>query len=120
MARIKSSVTSRRRHKKWLYRARGYYGGRHRLYRTARVAVMRSLAYAYRDRRKKKRAFRSLWITRIGIALKKYGLSYSTFIGGLRKARVFIDRKVLAEIAFSDLEKLKALVMIAKGSSDAR
>ncbi|RKX71519.1 50S ribosomal protein L20 [candidate division WOR-3 bacterium] len=114
MARVKSSVVTHHRHKRWLKRAKGYYGGRHRLYRTARVAVMRSLAYAYRDRRKKKRVFRSLWITRIGIALRRFDINYSTFIGGLKKAGITINRKVLAELAYSDPDQLRSLVMIAK------
>jgi len=120
MSRVKSSVATRRRRKKWLKRAKGYWGARHRLYRTARVAAMRSMAYAYQDRRKKKRIFRSLWITRIGIGLRRFGINYSRFIGGLKKAGIEINRKVLAEIAFTNPDELEKLVLIAKESSDAQ
>lgn len=120
MSRVKSSVVSRRRRKKWLKRAKGFWGSHHRLYRTARVAAMRSMAYAYQDRRKKKRVFRALWITRIGIALRRFGINYSTFISGLKKAGIEINRKVLAELAFKSPEELEKLVLIAKETVNAQ
>jgi len=102
MPRAKGGPKTRRRRKKVLKLAKGYWGGRHRLYRTATEAVDRALAYAYRDRRQKKRAFRSLWITRINAAIRPHGLSYSKFINGMKKAGIILDRKVLAELAIKD------------------
>lgn len=99
MPRVNKGVPSRARRKKYLKMAKGYWGGRRRLYRTAREAVERALAYAYRDRKVRKREFRSLWITRINAALRPLGLSYSKFIGGLKKAEIALDRKILADLA---------------------
>lgn len=99
MPRVNKGVPSRARRKKYLKMAKGYWGGRRRLYRTAREAVERALAYAYRDRKVRKREFRSLWITRINAALRPLGLSYSKFMGGLKKAEIALDRKVLADLA---------------------
>ena len=102
MARVTNAPQSRRRRKKILKAAKGYRGGRSRLLKTATVAVMRSGQYAYRDRKKKKGDFRRLWITRINAATRAHGLSYSTFITGLKKAGILLDRKILAEMAVSD------------------
>ena len=99
--------------------AKGYVGGRGRLYRSARETVERALAFAYRDRRVKKRTFRGLWITRIGAAAKINGLSYSQMIKGLKQAKVEIDRKVLAEIAVADRHGFSQLAERAKSSLDA-
>ena len=102
MARVTNAPQSRRRRKKILKAAKGYRGGRSRLLKTATVAVMRSRQYAYRDRKKRKGDFRRLWITRINAATREHGLSYSTFITGLKKAGISLDRKILAEMAVSD------------------
>jgi large subunit ribosomal protein L20 len=99
--------------------AKGYVGGRGRLYRSARETVERALAFAYRDRRVKKRTFRGLWITRIGAAAKLNGLSYSQMIHGLKQAGIEIDRKVLAEIAVADMDGFGQLAQRAKSSFDA-
>jgi large subunit ribosomal protein L20 len=99
MPRVRKQVASRARRKKYLKLAKGYRGGRRRLYRTARETVERALCYAYRDRKVRKREFRSLWITRINAALRPLGMSYSKFMGGLKKAEVAIDRKALADLA---------------------
>lgn len=102
MPRAKGGPKTRKRRKKILKLAKGYWGGKHRLYRTATEAVDKALAYSYRDRRQKKRAFRSLWITRINAAIRPHGLSYSKFISGMKKAGITLDRKVLADIAVND------------------
>lgn len=102
MPRAKGGSKTRQRRKKVMKAAKGYWGGRHRLYRSATEAVDRALCYAYRDRRQKKRSFRSLWIARINAAIRLHGLSYSTFISGLKKAGINLDRKVLADIAVND------------------
>ena len=94
MARVKRGVTARARHKKVLEQAKGYYGARSRTYRVAVQAVTKAGQYAYRDRRQKKRQFRALWIVRINAAARQYGLSYSKFMNGLKKANIEIDRKV--------------------------
>lgn len=109
MARTTNSVASRRRRKKVLKAARGYRGGRSKLYRTADDAVHRALSYAYRDRRQKKRNFRSLWIVRINAAARLNGLSYSSLINGLKKADIAVDRKVLANLAVTDAAAFTAL-----------
>ena len=114
MPRATRTPATRKRKKKFLKRAKGFWGGRHRLYRTARETVQRALAFATRDRRKKKRAFRNLWIIRINAACRKNGISYSSFIAGLRKAKVTLDRKSLAEIAARDGQAFKELVVLAK------
>lgn len=102
MARAKSSVARHRRHKRLLKAAKGYWGGRSKLFRTAHETVMRARRYATRDRRTRKRVFRALWITRLTAAVRAQGLSYSKFIGGLKKAGVELDRKLLAELAVND------------------
>ncbi len=102
MARIKCGETTRKRRKKILKLAKGYYGAKSKQYRTANEAVMKSLVYAYIGRRLKKRDFRSLWITRISAGAKANGMNYSTFIHGLKKAGVIINRKILADLAVTD------------------
>lgn len=113
MARVRKAVASRRRRKRILKQAKGYFGGRSRLYRTATEAVDRALAYAYRDRRTRKRDFRRLWIARINAAARANGVSYSAFMGGLRKAGVQLDRKVLADMAVHDPASFAKLVELA-------
>ena len=102
MPRVKKSVASRARRKKFLKMASGYRSGRRRLYRSAREAVEKALTFAYRDRKVRKREFRALWIVRINAALRPLGMSYSKFIGGLKKAQINLDRKVLADLALHD------------------
>ncbi|HEU5297911.1 MAG TPA: 50S ribosomal protein L20 [bacterium] len=114
MARVKRGVTTRRRHKKILKLARGYYGAKSRWYKLANQFVVRALAQAYRDRRVRKRDFRRLWIARINAAARRDGLSYSRMINGLRKAGVTVNRKVLADIAARDGHAFTALVAKAK------
>lgn len=114
MPRAKSAVVSRKRHKKVLKLAKGYWGAKSKLYRVANQQVMRSLLYAYRDRRAKKRDFRRLWITRINAAARMNGISYNRFIEGLRKAGVEINRKMLAELAVNDQAAFGQLVRVAK------
>jgi large subunit ribosomal protein L20 len=103
MPRVKRGVQARAKHKKVLAKAKGYYGARSRVYRVAHQAVIKAGQYAYRDRRVKKRTFRSLWIVRINAAARECGLSYSRLINGLSKAEVEIDRKVLADLAVHDM-----------------
>ena len=112
--RVKGGTTSHQRHKKYLKRAEGYWGGRSRLYRTAREAVERSLVYSYRDRKVRKREFRKLWILRINAAARENGLSYSVFMRGLTLAGVELDRKVLSNMAILDAAAFSKLVTIAK------
>ncbi len=114
MTRVKSGVQTKRRHKKVLKEASGYFGSKHRLYKSAKEQLMHSKVYAYRDRRSKKREFRKLWITRINAACRINGISYSKFINGLSKANVEVNRKMLAELAINDMDAFKELVEIAK------
>lgn len=114
MPRVKGGPKTRQRRKKVLKRAKGYVGGRHRLFRTAKETVLRAGASAYRDRRTKKRRFRSLWIVRINAAARELGLSYSTLMRGLKKAGVALDRKILAELAVKDQAAFGKLVETAK------
>jgi large subunit ribosomal protein L20 len=114
MSRVKRGVTRRRRHRRVLKEAKGYFGSRHRLFRVAREAVERAWVYAYRDRRQRKREFRSLWITRINAAAREHGVSYSQLVAGLHKAGIEIDRKNLADLAASDPQAFSALVARAK------
>ncbi len=114
MARIKGAVTTRKRRKKILKLAKGYYGAKSKQFRTANQAVMRSLTNAYIGRKQKKRDFRSLWITRISAACKMNDINYSQFMNGLKKAGVTLNRKMLAEIAVSDMDSFAALVETAK------
>jgi len=116
MPRVKRGVTAHARHKKILKRAKGYYGRRKNIYRVAVQAVTKAGQYAYRDRRQRKRQFRTLWIARINAAARECGLSYSRFINGLKKAEIAIDRKVLADIAVFDKTTFAALAEKAKAS----
>ncbi|OGT49739.1 MAG: 50S ribosomal protein L20 [Gammaproteobacteria bacterium RIFCSPHIGHO2_12_FULL_38_11] len=102
MGRVKRGVTAKARHKKILKLAKGYYGARSRVFRVAKQAVIKALQYAYRDRRQRKREFRSLWIARINAAARLHGLSYSRFMNGLKKVNITLDRKVLADLAVHD------------------
>jgi large subunit ribosomal protein L20 len=114
MPRASNNVQRTRRRKKILKQARGYRGGRHRLYIPARETLERGLQFAYRDRRDRKRQFRKLWITRINAAAREHGLSYSRFIYGLKAAEIEIDRKLLAELAVNDPEGFAELAATAK------
>lgn len=114
MARVKRGVTVRRRHKKVLKQARGYYGARSRAYKTAKQAVQRAGQYAYRDRKQRKRQFRALWIVRINAGARECGLSYSRLIAGLKKANIEADRKMLAELAVFDKVAFAAIATRAK------
>ncbi len=116
MARVKRGVVARRRHKKVLKQAKGYYGARSRVFRVAKQAVIKAGQYAYRDRRQRKRQFRALWIARINAAARINGLSYSRFIAGLKKANVEIDRKVLADLAVHEANAFAAVVEKAKAA----
>jgi large subunit ribosomal protein L20 len=116
MARVKRSVTSRAKHKKVLGRAKGYYNARRKNIRTAKQAVMAAGQYAYNDRRLKKRDMRGIWIARINAAARLSGLSYSRFMNGLKKAKIELDRKVLADIAVFDKDGFAALAEKAKAS----
>ena len=114
MTRIKRGVVANRRHKKVLKEAKGYYGARSRVYRVAKQAVIKAGQYAYRDRRAKKRVFRSLWITRINAQARENGISYSQLTAGLKKADIEIDRRVLADLAVHDKPAFTAIVDQAK------
>lgn len=114
MARVKTGVVRRRRHKKILKLARGFYSGRRKHYRKAKEQLERSLVYAYRDRRRKKRDFRRLWIIRINAACRLNDLSYSKFINGLKKAGIELDRKVLADLAMNDAGAFAKIAETAK------
>ena len=116
MARVKRGVTARRRHKKILAQAKGYYNARRKVFRVAKQAVIKAQQYAYIGRKQKKRNFRSLWITRINAAARINGLSYSRFMNGLLKAGITLDRKVLADIAVHDAAGFAALAEKAKGA----
>ncbi|SRR5690606_33449555 len=116
MARVKRGVTARRRHKKILAQAKGYYGFRSRVLRVAKQAVTKAGQYAYRDRKQKKRVFRSLWITRINAQARAQGISYSRLVAGLKKACIEIDRRVLAELAVNDKAAFAAVVEKAKAA----
>jgi len=116
MARIKPGKTTRARHKKILKLAKGYWGGKSKLFRPANETVMKALYYARRDRRQRKRNFRRLWIARINAAARMNGLSYSQFINGLNKAGVQLNRKILADLAVNDAAGFSALVEKAKAS----
>jgi large subunit ribosomal protein L20 len=116
MPRVKRGVTTRAKHKKVLAQAKGYYNARRKVFKVAKQAVMKSGQYAYRDRRVRKRDFRSLWIARINAAARECGLSYSRFINGLSKAAIEVDRKVLADIAVHDKKAFAALADKARAS----
>ena len=114
MARVKRGVVARHRRKKILKAAKGYVGGRRRLFKSAKETVMRARNYAYRDRRVRKREFRALWIARINAASRAHGLSYSKFIGGLKKANIGLNRKILAHLAYEDSQAFDAVVAKVK------
>lgn len=116
MARVKRGVTVRKRHKKILKQAKGYYGARSRCIKTAKQAVTRAGQYAYRDRKQKKRDFRGLWIIRINAAARTCGLSYSRFIAGVKKANIALDRKSLAELAVFDQKAFQIIAEKAKAA----
>jgi large subunit ribosomal protein L20 len=116
MARVKRGVTSHAKHKKTLKAAKGFYGRRKNTIRAAKAAVDRSMQYAYRDRKNRKRTFRALWIQRINAAVREAGLTYSRFIDGLAKAGVEVDRKVLSDLAIREPAAFQALVEKAKGA----
>ena len=116
MARVKTAIITRKKHKKVLKQAKGYYGAKHYRFRMAKQAVMKSGMYAYIARRDKKSNFRKLWIARINAAARMNGLTYSTLISGLKKANVTINRKMLAEIAVTDPEAFTKIAEIAKNA----
>jgi large subunit ribosomal protein L20 len=116
MARIKGALMTRKRRKKVLKLAKGYWGGKSRLFRTANEAVMKSLSYAFVGRKNKKRDFRSLWITRISAGCKMNGMNYSTFINGLKKAQITLNRKMLADLAVNDAQAFASLVEKSKAA----
>jgi large subunit ribosomal protein L20 len=116
MSRVKGAVRTRARHKKILKLAKGYFGGKSKLFRIANQAVMKSLVYAYRDRKAKKRDFRKLWIARINAEARVNGLSYSRFVNGLKKAGIVLNRKVLADMAVNDSAAFAQLAEKAKSS----
>jgi len=114
MPRVKRGVVARARHKKVLKKAAGYYGARSRVFRTAKQSVIKAGQYAYRDRRQRKRDFRSLWVIRINAAVHQHGLSYGRFIFGLKRANIELDRKTLADLAVRDKPAFEKLVGIVK------
>ncbi|MCE9682364.1 50S ribosomal protein L20 [Halomonas alkalisoli] len=116
MTRVKRGVVARRRHKKVLKLAKGYYGARSRVFRVAKQAVIKAGQYAYRDRRNRKRQFRALWIQRINAGARQHGMSYSRFVGGLKNAGIEIDRKVLADLAVHEKAAFAAIVEKAKAA----
>lgn len=119
MSRVKRGVTARARHKKVLALAKGYRGRRKNVYRIAKQAVMKAGQYQYRDRRQRKRQFRALWIARINAAARELGMKYSTFMNGLKKANIEVDRKVLADLAVFDQPAFAALAAQAKAKLGA-
>ncbi len=120
MARVKNGAVTKARHKKVLKQAKGYFGSKHRLYKTAKEQLMHSGQYAFRDRKQKKRDFRKLWITRINAACRQNDISYSRFIEGLNKAGVEINRKMLSEIAINDPKMFTELVKTAKEGKEGK
>ncbi|MDH5344315.1 MAG: 50S ribosomal protein L20 [Gammaproteobacteria bacterium] len=116
MARVKRGVIAKARHKKILKKAKGYYGARSKLFKTAKQAVIKAGQYAYRDRRQRKRQFRALWIARINAAARMHGLSYSRLINGMSRAEMDIDRKVLADIAIHDPDAFGAIAERARAA----
>lgn len=119
MARVKGGFVVRRRHKKVLKLAKGYFGSKHRIFKTAKEQVMKSMVYAYRDRRQTKRNFRRLWIVRINAATRLNGLSYSKLVYGLKLAGVEVNRKMLADLAVNDLNAFNSLAVVAKEKINA-
>ncbi|HIT37867.1 MAG TPA: 50S ribosomal protein L20 [Candidatus Onthousia faecipullorum] len=120
MARVKNGAVTKARHKKVLKQAKGYFGSKHRLYKSAKEQLMHSGQYAFRDRKQKKREFRKLWITRINAACRENGISYSRFIEGLNKAGVEVNRKMLSDIAINDPKAFTELVSIAKKGKEGK
>ena len=120
MARVKGGTVSKNRRRKVLKEAKGYFGSKHRLFKTAQEQVMHSGKYAFRDRRQNKRNFRKLWITRINAACRENEISYSKFIAGLNKAGIEMNRKMLAELAISDEKAFANIVKIAKDANDGK
>ena len=116
MARVKRGVVARRRHKKIISRAKGYYNARRKVFRVAKQAVIKAQQYAYIGRKQKKRQFRALWIVRINAGARQFGLSYSRLMNGLKKAGITVDRKVLADIAVHDIKAFNALAEKAKSA----
>jgi large subunit ribosomal protein L20 len=116
MARVKKGVTARRRHKKIISKARGYYNARRKVFRVAKQAVTKAGQYAYIGRKQRKRQFRALWIVRINAAARQFGLSYSRLINGLKKANITMDRKVLADLAIHDIAAFGKIAEQAKAS----
>jgi large subunit ribosomal protein L20 len=119
MPRVKRGVQARRRHKKILKQAKGYYGARSRVYRVAKQAVIKAGQYAYRDRKQRKRQFRALWIVRINAAVRQHDMSYSAFINGLKKAKIELDRKVLSDMAIYNKEDFAKLIEVAKAALES-
>ena len=120
MPRVKGGTVTRKRRKKVLKLAKGYFGSKHRLFRTAKAQVMKSLLYAYRDRRQRKRDFRKLWITRINAAARTNGLSYSKLMFGLKEAGIDVNRKMLADLAINDKAAFTELANVAKQKVNAK
>ena len=118
MPRTRNVPSTRKRRKKWLKAAKGYWGAKHKLYKTARVAVMKAWLSAYRERKRKKRVFRSLWITRINAALKAQGMRYSQFIHNLKQKSILIDRKTLAALAYEYPEEFNNLVELCRNREE--
>ena len=120
MTRVKGGTISRARHKKVMKEAKGYFGSKHRLYKSANEQVMHAGKYAFRDRRQKKRDFRKLWITRINAACRQNDISYSKFINGLTKADIVVNRKMLSEIAIDNPKAFSELVAVAKNALEGK
>jgi large subunit ribosomal protein L20 len=114
MSKVKHAVATKRRRKRVLNAAEGQWGGRHRFYRRAKESLQKGMWYSYRDRKAKKGDFRTLWIARINAACREHGISYSKFIQGMKKAKIVLDRKVLAELAVSDIKAFGKIVEMAK------
>jgi large subunit ribosomal protein L20 len=115
MTKVKWVVAAKKRRKKVLKRAKGQYGGRSRLYRTAKESVQKGMYYSYRDRKQKKRSFRNLWIARVNAACREAGISYSRFMNGLKKAKITLNRKILADLAVNDKKAFAEIVKVVKG-----
>ena len=116
MARVKRGVTARARHKRMFDRAKGFRGARSRVYRAAKQAVEKALQYGYRDRKRKKRTFRALWIQRINAGVREHGLTYSQFINGMKQAGITLDRKILSDLATREPEAFKTLIEQAQAA----
>ena len=114
MPRVTKSVTAKAKHKKVLYSTKGHYGARSRLYKTAKQSNIKSLQYAFKDRKRRKRDFRSLWISRINAAARDFGLTYSVFLNGLKKNNILLNRKVLSDISISDKKAFEQVIQIVK------